>query len=268
LLILSVSADNEANDRLVLIIARSIDRRDCRILVYCDGARLLHWLAMRKSVNADNCEAVQRSVAASVARFVHEHAEKHKDFQGNMVKLSVALSEMQEGAVAAVLLMEELEKPLSHRDAKEAKLAACDRHFDNLSSALLKATKKSTKNKDLVMRATSAVISVLYNQPSRGNEDKYSKWSDTVRISLDHSLSSGASAHSAAFLRNVVSAHDSLCLPTGSLVRIWNYLVDCGTGNDERIFGEVIGAMDADDVESVLQDFTKSTVSSFIVILQ
>ena len=35
-------------------------------------------------------------------------------------------------ATAAVILLEELERPLAYRDAAKEKLAACDRHFDIL----------------------------------------------------------------------------------------------------------------------------------------
>ena len=104
---------------------------------------------------------------------------------------------MNLSAAAAVVLLEELERPLAFRDASKEKLEWCDKYFDVLVKEVkskwrdgggnqgelflidVQLCKKLMRirflislilvgslNLDLQMRAVSAIVSVLYNRPT------------------------------------------------------------------------------------------------------
>ncbi len=270
ILLLTVSSDEEANARLAVILARSLDRSDCQLLKYVDGIRLLQWVASRRGLDATREEQVLRVIARSIVKYVHEHKTKHKEFEANVGRLAAVLSHLQRGYHAAVLLIEELEKPLSHRDASKDKLEVCDRYFDTLSASLLSAVKKGrwdesdSKQSKWVMGAVSAAVSVLFNRPSSGEEDKYKPWSEAVRKSLDHCLDNNTvlCQSSLTFLANIVSAQDSLKLPDDSLNRIWRRLLDVRVKVKQEVIGELLTSMDAEEAKAALRELTADTVAT------
>ena len=74
-------------------------------------------------------------------------------------------------------------------------------------------------------------------------EDKYAPWRSAVESSLDHALSS-SSAHSRTFLKNVVSAWDSLGLQgkggKRGLRRIWDRITKPRPDIDRFVICEII----------------------------
>ena len=62
-----------------------------------------------------------------------EQGELHRHFGANMKRVAAAMAaDSVHSQAAAVVLLEELERPLAFRDASKEKLEWCDRYFDML----------------------------------------------------------------------------------------------------------------------------------------
>ena len=98
-----MQADEAANARLAAILARSLDRSDCLLLRHVDGARMMLWVAERGRRCGGGgergraaVEGALRCLARAAVKFIHEHAEWHRDFGANVKRMAAAMASGRE----------------------------------------------------------------------------------------------------------------------------------------------------------------------------
>lgn len=170
LCLLSVSAHEDVNDRLLLALARSLDpsiRSRFHLSSFLDLATVLPWLAKLKYEEGGRYLALaQKFVAAYLVRARTPNVA-WASYSECLKRLSAALNDGladERSATAAITLMEALERPLTSKDLPEDKAKICQRDFRTLARGVLNSLDDcmnlDLKKQYLLMRGLASVFTV------------------------------------------------------------------------------------------------------------
>jgi len=125
----------EANDRLLLVLARCVDplTRPCWLLKHVDGGKLMLFLARMRLVHKeDRSNLCSKLIAQNFVKHLKDMDEKWTRTRENVAILANV------NVRAAAAAVEALEPVLTHRDASEEKMAIASDIFRRISANFLR----------------------------------------------------------------------------------------------------------------------------------